>query len=62
MFECKYCGSSDNISRRYKVCSSCIKLCAKDDERDYYVMDFSTWLKNKDQFNHLKPNTIKIIK
>ncbi len=49
MFECKYCGSKDDISRKYKVCSSCIKLCVRDTERDYYVMDFLTWEQHKDQ-------------
>ena len=60
MFECKYCGSSDDISRKFKVCNSCIKLCVKDDERGFYVMDFSTWEKNKDEITNQKRNAIKI--
>ena len=54
MFECKYCGSKDDTSRKYKVCSNCIKLCVKDTERNYYVMDFLTWEKYKDQINNRK--------
>ena len=52
MFECKYCGSSDDSSRRYKVCSNCIKLCVKDEDRDFYVMDFLTWEQYKDQITN----------
>ena len=54
MFECKYCGSRDDTSRKYNVCSSCIKLCVKDNERNYYVMDFVTWEQNKKQINSRK--------
>ncbi len=50
MFECKYCGSIDDTSRKYKVCSSCIKLCVKDEERDNYIMDYKTWEQYKDNF------------
>lgn len=54
MYECKYCGAIDNISRKYKVCGICIKLCVKDEERNYYVMDFTTWEQHKDQITHRK--------
>ena len=52
MFECKYCGQKDETSRRYRVCSSCIALCMKDEERNVYVMDFTTWQKHKDQIKY----------